>query len=561
MSGAASASSAFNVTVLAAPTDPTVSGYIYSFTDSNKAYGYAVGVDGTAYDSASASYDLSILTAGEHTVTVCAKGNGGTILASNRSTPITVSRLTAPFDLRITTDESDGVLQYEGDPKAQSYEAVITGRSEPLPVAATTNIKQYITTAATVITMRSIGNYFENAQRTVYIMTSQPSASYTFFKLEAPSNINFSDSAMSWNGPSNLNASAAFTPTYKIFDASDNTLYNGEFSGTSYSLNTLIGNRTYAFKIQAVGDGEHYVNSDVATSRDIRKLATPELVVNISEKRYEWRAVAQSSGYVLSIDGVAVTNVEHETGELYTYIPTFSTLGDHKVVVYATGDGGNTTVNSSAYEFTQQVKQLATPEFAYSYTSDAYEPNGQIAIEITRQSTYAAYYNYVIGGSSHSEIGTTYLFTPNAAVDIEMFVYAVGGGFDADKVYYSDSRATATVRLSLLGHPSADTMTLSKDGVLRWGRIDDATGYGYTLELELIDGTKTTVRSTIENNTPELDLNTVAIDEDTNLDYSKVKTIKVSLYAKGSLSANTPTTSNGSVSSITVEKSWDSALH
>ncbi|MDE7164931.1 MAG: hypothetical protein K2O04_05875 [Clostridiales bacterium] len=561
MQGAASAASAFNITVLAAPTDPTMSGYGYSFTGSDKADGYGIRVSGTTYESSVDSYDLNMLAAGTYTVAACAKGNGNTVLASNYCTPLTVTRLNAPFDLRITTDESDGVLQYEGDPKAQSYEAVITGRSEALTVDSTTNIKQYITTAATVVTMRSVGNYFEDAQRTVYIMTSQPSINYTFFKLEAPSNINFSDSAMSWNGPSNLNAAAAFTPTYKIFNAANNVLYNGEFSGTSYSLNTISGGASYAFDIQAIGDGEHYVNSDVAHSREIYKLATPEFNINASEKRYEWRAVAQASGYVLSIDNVAVSNVEHETGELYAFAPTYTTLGNHSVVLYATGDGGNTTVNSSAYEFTQSVKQLSTPVFAYSYSHDSYNVNGTIRVDITTPSDYAVGYNYVIGGASHIDGESTYSFTPNTTGKIDMYVYAVGGGFDSDNVYYSDSRAAATVSLYLLGYPSADTIDLLQDGVLTWSRVDNAVGYGYTLEIELNDGTKQTVTGSIDNNTARLDLNTVSLGDGTKLIYSDVRTIKVTLFAKGSLSANTPATSNGSVSSVTVEKSWTSALH
>lgn len=561
MQGAASASSAFNVTVLAAPTNPTMSGYGYSFTGSDKANGYGIRVSGTSYESGVASYELSMLAAGTYTVAACAKGNGHTVLASNLCTPLTVTRLYAPFDLRITTDESDGVLQYEGDPKAQSYEAVITGRSEALTVDGTTNIKQYITTAATVVTMRSVGNYFEDVQQTVYIMTSQPSVNYTFFKLEAPSNINFSDSAMSWNGPSNLNAAAAFTPTYKIFNAANNVLYNGEFSGAAYSLNTIGGGAAYAFDIQAIGDGEHYVNSDVAHSREIYKLATPEFTVNAAQNRYEWRAVSRASGYVLAIDNVAVNNVEHQTGELYTFAPTYNTLGNHSVVLYAMGDGGTTTVNSSAYTFTQEVKQLTTPAFSYSYSDAYYQTDGVITLNITTQSAYAAGYNYVIGGTTHTVADTAYSFTPNTTGKIDMYVYAAGGGFDAENVYYSDSRATATVSIFLLGYPSADTINLSQDGVLTWGRVNDAAGYGYALEIVFVDGTEMVVTGVIDSNTGMLDLNTVTLNDGSKLDYSKVKTLKVVLYAKGTLSANTAATSSGSVSSVTVEKRWESAVH
>lgn len=562
MTGAASASSAFSIKVLAAPTAPTMEGYKYSFEGSDKAVGYSIRVSGTNYDSAVEEYDLSMLNAGSFNVSVCAKGNGSNVLASNYSTALNVTRLNAPFDLRISTDESDGVLIYEGDPKAQSYEATITGRNEAFTVDTATNIKEYITTAATVVNMRSIANYFEDVQHTVYYMTSKPSINYTFFKLEAPSNINFSDTAMSWNGPSNLSASAAFTPTYKIFNGANNTIYNGEFSGTSYPLNNLDGGATYSFDIQAIGDGEHYVNSDVSHSREIYKLATPSFSVNVSQARYEWRAVAQAVGYVLSIDGTTVANELHETNGTWTYVPTYATLGTHTVTVYAKGDGGTTTIDSSVYEFVQQVRQLTTPAFAYSYSSDKYSPTAEISVNVTTQSDYAKGYYYVIGGTTHYSDELTYSFIPNTTGKIEIYVYAAGGKFDDDKVYYSDSRAATTAEIILLGYPSADTISLSQDGVIKWKKIDDAVGYRYKLEITLTDGSSLVIENTINSNVASLDLNTVEAEDGSTLDYANVKTVRITLYALGSLEANEPAaTSHSTVSSETVVKAWESALH
>ena len=113
----------------------------------------------------------------------------------------------------------------------------------------------------------------------------------------------------------------------------------------------------------------------------------------------------------------------------------------------------------------------------------------------------------------------------------------------------------------MLGYPSADTIHLSQDGVLTWGKVNDAAGYDYTLEIEFTDGTEKTVTGVIDNNTGRLDLNTVSLDDGAKLDYSQVKKLKVVLYAKGTLSADTPSTASGSVSSVTVEKRWESAVH
>lgn len=555
-----SAASAFNIKVLGAPSAPTIEGYLYSFTGSDKAVGYSISVGGNSYDSGTAEYDLSALTAGTFDVKACAKGNGKNVLASNYTTSISVTRLTAPFGLRISTDESDGVLDFTGDDRAQSYQAIITGRAEPIAVDTATNIKPYINTSATVVYMRSIANHFVDAQHTVYYMTSQPSSNYTFFKLENPSNINFSDSAMSWNGPSNLNAAAAFTPTYRISDGATQTVYNGAFSGTSYPL-TGISAGPHSFGIQAIGDGAHYVNSDVANSREITKLDMPAFGVNTDGNRYEWRAVAGASGYVLAIDGKAVSNELHEAGGTYTYAPTYGTTGRHEVRLYATGDGGNTTVNSDVYEYTQTVKQLTTPVFAYSYGANSYDPTAAVTISVTTPSEHALGYCYVVGGKTEFAREPEFSTVPNTSGKLDMYVYAKGGGFDGEETYYIDSRAAATLSLTLLGYPSADTIILGEDGILKWGKIPAASGYTYVLEIVKTDGGSVTVTGEVKNNTAQLTLDGLKADDDTTVKYTDVCTLKVTLAAKGTLSANTPVSSSGSVTSTAVEKSWTSALH
>ena len=557
---AASAASAFNVKVLAAPSAPTIDGYIYTFTGTDKAVGYNVSIGGSNFDSSTARYDLSALSAGTFEVKTCAKGNGGTVLASNYTTAITVTRLNAPYGLRISTDESDGVLDFKGDDRAQSYQAIITGRAEPLAVDTTTNVKEYITTTATIVYMHSVANYFADAQRTTYYMTSQPSGNYTFFKLEKPDKINFSDTAMSWNAPSNLNAAAAFTPSYKISDGATGVVYNGAFTGTAYPL-TGISVGAHSFGIRAIGDGEHYVNSDVAYSREITKLETPTLRINADSARYEWSAVAGASGYVLNIDGKAVSNELHEAGGAYYYMPTYETIGRHEVKLYATGDGGNTAVNSDDCEYTQTVKQLATPEFAYSYGAAAYDPSAAVTVTVNNPSDYALGYCYVIGGKTEFSSSAEFSTVPNTSGKLDMYVYAKGGGFDESEAYYIDSRAAATVTLTLLGYPSKDTFEVSVDGIVKWGRVDGARGYEYVLQITTVSGANVTVTGSVRTNTSQLNLNGLTTDDGATLAYADIRTLTIKLAAAGTLAADTPVSANGSVTSATVEKSWTSDLH
>lgn len=565
-----SASSGFNITVLATPLSPTITGTdnysaIYSFTGTNHDYGYNVSIGGSDYASSSTEYALDTIREGSYEVKVCSSGNGHEVLASTYSTSIQVIRLTSPYNLEITTDESDGILKFVGDNHAQSYKAIITGRSEALTVDTTTNIKEYVTTQATIVYMHSIGNYFADTQETIYYMTSRASANYTFIKLETPTNITFTNENMSWNSPSNLNASATFTPTYKIANGATGAIYNGEFAGLSYPLSNLDAG-VYSFNITAIGDGIRYINSEPMPSKEIRKLATPNFTVNSSENRYEWNSIASASGYVLNIDGQIVSTDIHESGSRYYYSPHYDVLGMHDVKLYAQGDGGNTTINSKTFEYTQVVKQLTIPVFAYSYSADSYDETAEITVEVTTLSQYATGYCYVIGGTEHFSVNSSFNFNPNTSGDISIYVYAKGGGFDEGEVYYFDSRSASTATLTLLGYPTESTIEVNMDGVIKWGKIAGATGYIYTLSIIGTDDQNYTISGVINTNTATLDLSngiqaTNASGETVNLEYSAIKFMTIELQAKGTLTADTNVTGNASVTSAKVTHEWTSALH
>lgn len=568
--GAASSASAFNITVLATPSNPTIIGNTdysatYQFDEVSHGFGYNVNVSGRNLTATNTNFNLdSAIEAGEYVVSVCTQGNGHEILASTYAPAINVTRLNAPTNLKISTDESDGALSFDGDDLSDSYDLLITGRSEALPVDQGTNIKEHITTQATIIHMYSIANRFADAQQTRYYMTSRASQTYTFMKLEAPSKINFDNTSMTWNAPSNLNStSSSFTPAYKILDATDNTAYNGEFRGLSYPL-THFEAGVYSFKIIAVGDGENYINSDAAESREIRKLATPKFKVNTTNGRYEWNSVAGTSNYILQIDNELVSNEIHQAGELNYYIPTYDILGNHSVTLFASGDGGTTTINSSTFEYTQVVEQLTTPEFVYSYGAVSFDPQAKIRVEISKAAPYATGYQYVIGGTTHFS-DESFEFNPNTAGSISIYVYAKGGGFDEKEVYYSDSRSAATVNLNLLGYPTINNENLSKDGILTWGSVSGAKGYIYKLIITGTDNETYTIEGVINTNRASLELDglsyTNASGEKVTLSYQTVMYLTVEIQAKGDLEANTTINRDASVSSEKTTISWNSALH
>lgn len=568
-----SGSSAFAITVLQTPTNPTVEGNgfgaDYKYDPVTNQYGYSISIAGKTNDSEGTKFSLDVT--GENEIKVCSKGNGKEVLASTYSTPITVIRLGSPYDISIDTGASDGLLKFEdgNSGKALSYQAVFDSKEDnALPVDTTTNIKEHITTKGTILYMYSIGNYFDNVQKNIFYMTSKPSQNKTFIKLEAPSQIKFDNTSMSWNSPSNVNNSGSFTTKYKIFDNADKTVYNGEFSGLSFPISDdeMFKAGTYTFGIQALGDGQRYINSDVAVSKAITKLRTPDFIVNIKDSRYEWDSVASASSYILTIDGKNVSQEYHTSGNTYTYAPTFDSLGKHFVSLYAQGDDGNTTINSATFKYTQIVEQLQTPTFEYSYSHNNYEVDGKIKMHITTESKYCTGYNYQIGGTSHTSKETTFEMNPNTAGKIELKVYAIGGGFDENEVYYSDSQSSDICNLNLLAYPSVDTISINKDGVISWSRIPDALGYSYKLTIITTDNEEYIVDGDINKNTPSLDLSGGVIvnkdDNDVKIKYNQIKRLSISLSATGSLKKDVPTTAaNSYVSSEIKTKAWESDLH
>ncbi len=98
----------FNIKVLAMPTVPTMSGYVAEWQNVAGTNGYAVKYGGTITVANSTQYSLSTLKSGTYDVSVCAKGNGTTTLASNYTAPIVITRLVAPTNIKISYGTGEG---------------------------------------------------------------------------------------------------------------------------------------------------------------------------------------------------------------------------------------------------------------------------------------------------------------------------------------------------------------------------------------------------------------------------------------------------------------------
>ncbi len=482
----------FSVTVLPTPANPAMNGYIYSFGSVAGSDGYMINAGGADYSSDATEYDLGVkLRAGNYDVRVCARGNGKEILASNYSTPINIYRLAAPTNIRIdTADASEGILRYGTVNYATGYYVIFDNDGNAVPADSLSNVNQMISEQGTTVSMMASANYYDSLG-TTYYMSSEYSNTVTFIKLSMPTfgDRPFTDTQLLWNAPTNLNL-LQYSPTYQVY-AANGTAYNGAKDGTSMDISYLESGVQYSFRVKAIGDGVTCINSDVSERTvTIYKLAVPQ--VTRENGQYVWNAVTQASAYAVYIDGVQVFNEAHESGKTYRFTPTFNVeneLKDYSVEVYAVGDAGYTTINSAAFEIIQKVKQLTTPDFEFSYSADEYTEDGEIIVEITKPSQYAAGYSYTIAGVTNTSKELTYSHIPSSEGTFAIRVYALGGMFDEEGIYYLDSQSQggdSAHSITLLSHPNADSLQLSQDGRLTWAAVSGAMGY--KLEYSLDDG-------------------------------------------------------------------------
>lgn len=531
----------FSVTVLAVPHVEGMDGYVISYTAINHASGYRVNVGSNKFDSQgqALSVNISTIEAGSYATSVVAKGDGASYLPSNATTALTVTRLDPPSNVHIdTTEASEGVISYKEVPPASGYTIYFNNDDNHMPADSIENINQYISENGTNVYMTSDANFY-NALGTEYFMTSKPSKTYNFIKLATPTfgNPAFSDSELLWNAPTNVNTNV-YTPQYIVY-LDDGSIYNGQRTGTRMDITKLVGGETYTFQVKAIGDGDKYINSVKSSTVTITKLKTPVVTLNDDNTAYKWKSVPSALSYAVYVDGTLVDTELHVSGEYYEYTPdTFNAIKDYQIKVYAIGDLGYTTIRSDACEITTTAKQLATPDFTFSYDKPYYQADGKITVTITRESPFAYGYSYTIAGATYFSKETSYSHcpgSPSSKDGYDMRVYAKGGLFEDINTYYLDSQSVggnANYRIYLLTAPNADSMELSRDGILTWSAIANNLGYHVTVlkdGVQIVDIDHTSVSFEIE-------------------DFELGHTYTVSVYAKG----------NGTtrIQSATTEKEW-----
>ena len=525
----------FTIKVLAAPNVRDMNGYMYSYDTVQGAYGYNVSVNGQNNGRDNNSIDLSYLTSGTFNVKVCARGNGGDVLASNYSQPLQIYRLMSPYDIRVMTDSAnEGTLSFKSDPNhsGSGFELYIDGSETAIPVDSLTNMKRYITTKGTEIFMRATANRY-NELKTVYYMTSPASETMHIRKLMP---VTFGDHAFTnsqfiWN-----TSSGAIR--YEVYNAQE-ILY-GSFDGASMQLDSLENGSDYVFQVKAIGDGVTTFNSDFSDQKSIYKLKAPKLYAD--GDRYKWNAVADATSYVFYIDGEIVSLDIHQSGEEFYVIPNFTKLKTYTVQIKAVGDGGVRTIDSGFTTIEQETRQLSTPDFKLGYSNEYYVKDGEILVDITLETPCANGYAYIIGGVSTVSTETSFRYNPNGAGIYEVGVYAVGGLFDENGVYCLSSQTcgnNSTYSIRILGTVDESRLNLSMDGRITWESVDYATSY--TLKL-VINGEEQDM----------ITVYTAAYDLSDLIAFKKVQSLEVVLQAHGNKKC---------VSSAFANRDWPVIVH
>ena len=420
----------FDITVLPAPQNPLISGYLYSFTPVDGASGYAVRYGHNVVNASTTEYNLVDIQSGTYELTVCARGNGGAVLPSPYSTAITLIRLSAPGNIKITTDASDGILSCSPIEYARSYEAMIDGVKEPLVVSSTTNVKSYISEEGTSLYMTAIANYY-NTPKTVYYMTSPASQTVTFIKLSTPSELHIDGSVLHWNAPGNV-SDATFRPGYRLADAVGTIHSNAQaLTAAQYDLSAFVGGQGYTFAVKAIGDGRKYINSDSSDILSVFRITSPE--VTRRGGSYLISSVPNASSYAVYVGDVLAQTIA-ETGEgPYTFTPRFDSAGDYVIRVIAIA-GDEKHFDSKATVVEQKVLQLQAPTF------EAAIQGGMLSVRVTSPELEGLTYVYSINNGSGIEGTDTYTLAVSGS-SVTVRVYAKGGVFGDENIYYIDSQS------------------------------------------------------------------------------------------------------------------------
>jgi hypothetical protein len=308
------------ITKLKAPTSLTVSdGHVLNWDTVTGANGYEVRLDNgaTKYDAVGTSFSIPAIAAST-TISVVAKGDGGFIMDSNPSTPMSLYALSAPINLSV----KDGALIWNAVDQASSYELTIGDKVEKL-TGSSFSMESYAA-GDYIVKVKAIGKgqYF----------TSVDSQPISITKLPAVTNISFdATNGISWDKVAEATGYSIFIDgAAPITVAKDKLNYNAKPNFITSGVHTV--------NVRALGNDSANLLPSVwkQAQTTAGALAVPsDVVVARTTTGFKVTATvdANAQGLAVSFSGKVYTST---TGEVDI---TTSTAGAYDIYCYAIGDG------------------------------------------------------------------------------------------------------------------------------------------------------------------------------------------------------------------------------
>ena len=549
----------FKIKVLAMPQEVRMDGYklVYQ-TVTGAQYGYYItgAQGGSGIEGDGTGADLSgHLSAGHYNIQVCSIGNGSDVLPSNYSPIVKVFRIGKPTNIKIDTAVAgNGVLRYDVD-AASSLEIYLGSATHQEkvenPDTALENMNDYIKESGTYVSLVAVANELRSDD--VYYMTSERSSPKEFIKIAAPTNISFTNTHIRWN-QTGINESQVGKMTYDIYNSVNNVKFSPSLSARECDISMLEGGSEYEFYIRAIGDGEKYINSEPSKTDTVYKLESPDVIKK--DGKYTWFSVANAVSYSVTVDNQSYETSIHQSNNVFEFSPkaAFESVKTYKVVITAVGNGGvgsTKIISSKPVEITQNVVQLAKPEFSLSYDRDCYDSEGNIVVTVTDTVDFSTGYRYSVSGKVTEKLhtegdATTLYYNAQNATAYDVAVQAIGGMFNDNGDYTIISQYPTAKTIIILPLPNYDSIILNGDGYIEWGAIQGADKY--ELSISLNGGTAIDVVTNKSSYNLAQEIYKGTFDGFTN--YTEVVSLTITLRACG------VTTSVVKVNSQLVTKDW-----
>lgn len=267
----------------------------------------------------------------------------------------------------------------------------------------------------------------------------------------------------------------------------------------------LFNQGSFTVKVYMKGDDTIYINSDTATSTEIRILATPELLQ--SEGVMIWNSVDGATGYVLNIkteyewnNNLDGTVVELSNVTTFDFDENF-VAGRYMINLVATSIGNN-MINSKGNSFLAKTKlDIDSANFEVEngvlkfdrFSIDGFDVN-KFSITIDTN-TYILQiydeYGQIIDERVSVVDNVIYYELPTdvSVGEHTILIYAIG---DDVSILCSDTDSLTISKLPVV------TNVHLTDGVLAWDKLADDSILGYILSITFVDELDNTVTYTTE---------------------------------------------------------------